>query len=113
LLLLTLAAVLFAGCSLAPPPGVDRLDSAQAADGQPITLPHSWKEFEFMQGSRIELTFGVAALDEPTSIYVASTGLTFRASVNGSFVDETGDANSPTVNIASYRSSSCASVRTR
>ena len=50
------------------------------------------------------MTFGVAALAEPTSVYVARTGLTFRASVNGRFVDETGDANSPTVNIASYRS---------
>lgn len=103
-LLLALAAVLLAGCSLAPPSGVERLDRAQAADGQPITLPHSWNESEFIQGTRVELIFGVAALAEPTSVYVASTGLTFRASVNGRFVDETGDANSPTVNIASYRS---------
>ncbi len=70
----------------------------------PISLPHSWKESEFIQGTRVDLTFGVAALAEPTSVYVARTGLTFRASVNGRFVDETGDANSPTVNIASYRS---------
>lgn len=104
MLLLTLAAVLLAGCSLAPPAGVDRLDRAQAADGQSITLPHSWKESEFIQGTRVDMTFGVDALAEPTAVYVARTGLTFRASVNGRFVEETGDAYSPTVNIASYRS---------
>jgi signal transduction histidine kinase/CheY-like chemotaxis protein len=102
--LLSLAVTLLAGCSLAPPTGVDRLDRAQGADGPVITLPHSWNETEFIQGTRVDLTFGVAALAEPTSVYVARTGLTFRASVNGRFIDETGDANSPPINIASYRS---------
>lgn len=95
---------LLAGCSLAPPPGVERLDRARTADGSSVELPRNWDESDFRQGSPLDLTFTAQGLAGPLAVYVASTSLTFRARVNGRFVDETGSANSPVINVASYRS---------
>ncbi|HQR19926.1 MAG TPA: hybrid sensor histidine kinase/response regulator [Burkholderiaceae bacterium] len=101
--LLLLAALVAAGCDLAARPDVERLVSARTADGQALELPHSWPRGTFVQGQAIQVPFHRNDLSDSVGVFLGPTSVVFRATVNGTFVYENGDAESPGINYSSYR----------
>lgn len=98
-----IGAALLSGCSLTPDPDIQRLTEARASNGQVITLPHDWSARSFVQGTTVSLSFSSEGPQDSLGVYLGPTTLTFRATVNGRFVHETGDASSPGINYASFR----------
>jgi signal transduction histidine kinase/CheY-like chemotaxis protein len=103
-IVLSFGAVLTAGCGFAPGPGVERLQLARPATGPAIKLPTQWDAADFVQGTRVDFSFNVERAADSYEVFVTGTDLTFRATVNGSFVYESGDEQSPAINYGSYRS---------
>jgi len=101
--LLALLAAVLTGCSMAPDPGTLRIDRLIDADRQTVELPKYWPK-DTPAPAQLEATFRLADVPPSMAIYQAHTSLAFRASVNGHFVYQSGDAGSPPVNSSSYRS---------
>jgi len=100
---LGLAVLALGGCSLAPGDDIQRLTEARTADGQQLTLPHTWPRNGFVQGTRIQVPFVHSDSTESVGVYLGATTVAFRASVNQVFVYESNDIASPAVNYFSYR----------
>lgn len=97
-----LLVVLVSGCAMGPEHGTDRLTAA-TLDGQAVSLPHVWPRDALLNGQRIDVPFDVQRIDGALAVALSQTTLTFRASVNGQFVHETGNADSPSIGGSSYR----------
>ena len=101
--LAALALALLTGCDLAPGPDIQRLSEARMSDGQPVALPYNWPRAQFVQGTIVEVPFTHGKSGDSLGVYLGPTTLTFRASINGALVHESGDASSPSINYYSYR----------
>ncbi len=97
------ACALLAGCGLAPEAGVQRVAEAVTPAGK-VTLPHQWNDPRQVAGLRVTVPFDAADTDDAFGVAFGRTTVTFRASVNGTAVHESGDSSSPNINETSYRS---------